>query len=260
MAYIPGFKHDLFISYAHVDNLNTNEERGWVEQFKERLEVKLSMRVGRPGVVKIWCDPALNGAHLFDRTIQESINSSAIFLALTSTGYLASEYCRQELRWFCQKARSEPHGMAVGDRMRVLNLLLNNIPYREWPEEYGRTLGFPLHDSECEEDLGYASDPMGRIFEQQLRKVVDAIHGTMIALREAAPVANRPGSEPSSENKNITPIADFSHTVFLADTADSLRVIRKRVMNDLQQQEFALRATSRRHTSPGCMKKKLWPE
>jgi hypothetical protein len=31
MAYIPGFKHAIFISYAHLDNIPlSNEERGWI--------------------------------------------------------------------------------------------------------------------------------------------------------------------------------------------------------------------------------------
>lgn len=40
MGYIPNFEHDIFISYAHVDNLD-----GWVEAFHQHLEVRLA-RVG----------------------------------------------------------------------------------------------------------------------------------------------------------------------------------------------------------------------
>jgi hypothetical protein len=32
MAYIPGFEHAIFISYAHLDNIHlSNEERGWID-------------------------------------------------------------------------------------------------------------------------------------------------------------------------------------------------------------------------------------
>ena len=38
MAYIPGFEHDIFISYAHVDNAPLDEEEdGWVMKLHTSL-------------------------------------------------------------------------------------------------------------------------------------------------------------------------------------------------------------------------------
>ena len=93
MSYLPGFDYDIFISYAHVNNQRADErDEGWVAQFQKHLEVQLSMLVGRVGVVKIWWDTELDGSRLFDQTIQDRINRSALFIALTSNGYLASDY------------------------------------------------------------------------------------------------------------------------------------------------------------------------
>ena len=104
MAYVPDFEYDIFISYAHVDNLKTpNESKGWITTFEEFLAVLLSRRVGEIDGVKIWRDLTLDGSQLFDETIQNRIKESAIFLAFTSTGYLTSDYCRKELDWFHQK-------------------------------------------------------------------------------------------------------------------------------------------------------------
>jgi len=98
MAYVPNFEYDIFISYAHVDNLTTPAESdGWISTFEKCLAVLLSQRVGKMGTIKIWRDPSLDGSQLFDTTIQNRINQSALFLAFTSTGYLSSDYCRQEL-------------------------------------------------------------------------------------------------------------------------------------------------------------------
>ena len=146
MGYLPGYQHDIFISYAHVDNVAANEEPGWVTRFREHLDVQLSKRVGRIGAVKIWQDPSLEGSQLFDKTIEDAINSSGLFIALTSSGYLASEYCQQEVRWFHRKAGGESPGLVVGDRSRFFNVLLNNVPFTEWPAEFGRTSGFPFPD------------------------------------------------------------------------------------------------------------------
>ena len=98
MGFLPDYEDDIFISYAHVDNLTTpGESKGWIETFEEFLAVFLSRRVGRIGSVKIWRDPTLDGSQLFDKTIEDRIQKSAIFLSFTSTWHLASEYCQQEL-------------------------------------------------------------------------------------------------------------------------------------------------------------------
>ncbi|MFP5261107.1 MAG: toll/interleukin-1 receptor domain-containing protein [Blastocatellia bacterium] len=230
MGYLPEFDYDIFISYAHVDDETADKgEPGWVAQFREHLEVQLSKRVGRVGAVKIWQDPALEGCQLFDQTIRDGINRSALFLALTSAGYLASEYCRQELKWFCSKAGAEAVGLSVGDRMRVFNLLLNNIPYEQWPPEFGRTSGYPFHDAERDDEFGYPSDPKDKSFQQQMRKLVDSIYKTLAALKEKQPEAARP---PRQEEQ----MAEASFTVFLADTADTLRKLRSRVVSELEQE------------------------
>ena len=85
MAYVPKFEFDIFISYAHVDNLTTpGESQGWIETFQKFLEVFLSRRVGRIGSVEIWRDPTLDGSQLFDQTIENRIQKSAVFLAFKS--------------------------------------------------------------------------------------------------------------------------------------------------------------------------------
>lgn len=222
MAYVPNFEYDIFISYAHVDNLTTpGESKGWIETFEEFLAVFLSRRVGRIGSVKIWRDPTLDGSQLFDKTIEDKIKKSAVFLAFTSTGYLASEYCQKELKWFHDYATNNQLGVSVGERMRVLNVLLNNIPHCDWPEYYGRTSGYDFFNAENEEDLGYPMKTAGEVFEERLRKLVEAIYRTLVAIKElAAP-------------KEVVAQPAFTKTIYLADTSDTLVRYRKRLLNDL---------------------------
>lgn len=250
MAYVPGYDYDIFISYAHVDNLTAEEdEDGWVAQFQKHLEVRLSMLAGRVGLVKIWWDDRLDGSRLFDKTIQDAINGSALFVALTSNGYLASEYCQQELGWFHGKAQQEPVGLTLGDRARIFNLLLQNIPYQSWPEKYGRTSGYPFHDAERDDELGAPHDPKEKAFKQQLRELSEAIFGTLKTCKEVtasgkAPTNAAPGanSEPAKEKEAVAATATTGQTVFLADTSDALRTLRRRIVNELQQQGITLAA------------------
>ena len=109
MAYLPNFEFDVFISYAHVDDLTAlgSGSPGWVHQFHEQLKIYLWKRAGRADSVKIWRDPVLDGNQLFDRTIQERVERSALFVALTSQGYVESEYCLKELHCFHRRATAD---------------------------------------------------------------------------------------------------------------------------------------------------------
>lgn len=226
MGWVPGFANDVLISYARVDNETADGDpsRGWISQFHRHLEVALSKKIGRLNTVVIWRDiREIRGNQLFDNTIEEAVDGSAVFLALHSHGYLASEYCRQELAAFYNKARREPAGLAVGDQHRIFNLLLNNIPRAGWPAELGRTSGFPIHDAADPDTDGEPSAIGSEAFVRQVRAIAEAVHCTLDRLREAN---TAPAAPPPNENR---------FTVFLADTADTLRVVRKRVLNELSQ-------------------------
>ncbi len=86
MAYVPGYRHDLFISYAHGD------DREWIALLVARLEPALKQRLGiRPA---IWIDDdQLRASRDFSVEIPESVRSSAVFLLLTSPTYIRSSYC-----------------------------------------------------------------------------------------------------------------------------------------------------------------------
>ncbi len=53
------------------------------------------------GEVKIWWDnKRLDGSKLFDESIKEGIEKSAVIVCLTSPAYLNSDYCCKELELF----------------------------------------------------------------------------------------------------------------------------------------------------------------
>src|SRR5215469_11369739 len=145
VGWASAFEYDVFISYARVDNGTVelpegDPEHGWVAQFHKTLEVALSKRAGRIGAVKIWRDTRmLQGNQYFDRTIENAIHNSAIFLVLTSYGYLASDYCAKELDVFYRKAKADGIGLSEGDESRIFNLLLYNVPRSRWPRECAGT-------------------------------------------------------------------------------------------------------------------------
>ena len=236
MGYLADFDFEIFVSYAHVDELTTGEEKfGWVTQFYDYLETMLWKRFGDKGAIKIWRDPELAKNQDFNQTIRNAINRSALFIALHSEGWNQSSYCQQELSWFCSKAQAEKFGLAIGDRRRVFNLLLNNIPWKVWPKPFVGAAGYTFHDSERDDDLGFPCAISGPIFQQQLRALVNDITTTLKLFRQLNPPTHAevlPDSSPQPET--ATPVG-IPKTVFLATTSDNLRRTQERVANELQQ-------------------------
>ena len=57
MAYVPGYENDIFVSYAHVDNIPLSGiSKGWVETFIDNLATKLAQKIGRTDLFKLWDD------------------------------------------------------------------------------------------------------------------------------------------------------------------------------------------------------------
>lgn len=230
MAYIDGFEYDIFISYAHVDNLVASGESPWVEQFHEKLEIALAKRIGRMGLVKIWRDKRLDPAQFFDQTIQTAIEKSAIFLALTSHAYLESDYCQQELQMFYKKAQAESYNLQIGDFSRIYNILLNNFPPSKWPSEYGRISGHPFYDAKDADDLGEPTDQTERSFQDQLVVLKDSLCNMLLTFKEVAGISKTEKVEKEIKGSQDCP------SVFFADVIDSLRPVRARVISELERQ------------------------
>jgi len=77
MAYTTGFDHDLFISFSHEDNLAPEGQEGWVELFRESLEIWLQRR-GLKGLDVWWDKEQLRGNTDFDARCERALNTTAL--------------------------------------------------------------------------------------------------------------------------------------------------------------------------------------
>ncbi|MCX6303726.1 MAG: toll/interleukin-1 receptor domain-containing protein [Bacteroidetes bacterium] len=235
MAFVPGFEYDIFISYAHVDNYAfTGQSYGWIEGFYKNLNAILAKRFGRSDMVKIWWDiNKLDGSVLFGQSIDEGIKNSAIMVCLLSHGYLKSDYCHKELELFCKKAKSEMAGLHVGNRSRIINVLLYNIPFSEWPPEISGISGFPFHDAKEAEGYGWTLDTDTEDFRNRLKKLSDAIYTLVNDLRKTV---NQQSFQPDMTEKGNSSRV----TIFMGDVSDPLRNVRKRTITDLEKKAFQI--------------------
>ncbi|MCP4043363.1 MAG: toll/interleukin-1 receptor domain-containing protein [Gammaproteobacteria bacterium] len=219
MAFVPGFEYDIFISYTHKDNVSMGSEPGWVKQFHDFLEKWLENRRGLSGL-RVWRANELDGNTRFDVAIEDKLKKSALFFALHSRNYPKSDYCRKELDWFHQHNGDRPGGLMVGDRTRIFNILLNNLPHDQWQREFAGSIGFPMHDAESEDELGEFTSPQDPSFGRQLRKIVDAAEETLKEMVSIEPPVDRQQ-------------APDEVRIFIADVADPQQSVRERIIAEI---------------------------
>lgn len=102
MTYLAGYDFDLFVSYAHVNNIPVESaDHGWVDALISNLKLALGMKLGRSDAASVWLDGQnLRGNHAVSGHIPEQVKRSALFLAVLSPGYASSEFCLKELQAF----------------------------------------------------------------------------------------------------------------------------------------------------------------
>jgi hypothetical protein len=113
MAYVPGYRHDCFLSYAHKD-------AAWVSALQEQLTERLLLRLGSE--CEIWHDEnKLRTGHDFAAELDHAIRASTTFIAVLSRSYQASAYCEQELDAFLEEAANAE--LETGGYGRVLKVI-----------------------------------------------------------------------------------------------------------------------------------------
>jgi hypothetical protein len=142
------FEHDVFISYAHLDDEPlVAGEPGWITELHSVLEKRLAMLLGeRP---RIWRDPELRGNQIFDDAIAHGFEGAALFLPVVTPRYVRSDYCQKELTEFCRKALDEG-GLGLEDRSRILKVMKTPVEVEEQPPPMNRVLGYDFYRIEPE--------------------------------------------------------------------------------------------------------------
>jgi hypothetical protein len=91
------FTYDIFISYAHLDDLSPfGNEKGWIDLFHERLSVLVSQALGYE--LRIWRDGHnLQGNDVLQGAIAEGITQSLLLVPIISPRYVQSDWCNREM-------------------------------------------------------------------------------------------------------------------------------------------------------------------
>jgi len=163
MAYIPGCGADVFISYAHRDNLD-----GWISRLRSKLAEKLNPFLA--GHAEVWFDDRLAPGVYFREEIQQKLKNTPIFVAVVSPSYLDSEFSIvHELDWFQNQGGRDIIQLLKAPLLAGQEVPLPKTQYKLF---YKESDGSPLE---------------GRAQERAMDEVVAAIHRTLRELWEIRP-------------------------------------------------------------------------
>lgn len=225
MSIVPGFAHDLFVSYAHFDNDEDAQGVRWVSRFQLDLKHTLRQRLGEDPDIFFDTRSFEVGDHV-DFLIENARNS-AVFVALLSPSYVAREFTIRELQAFCA------HG---GDAAAVVTVeLLPVEDDRIHPLLQGRKRTPFWWKDVAEQDipLRLTAKFNPEVYNERLQILTHQIKKLLAERRQnpaASPVANTtPSTAPSGG------IAPARSAVLLAQTTDDLYDERERVRACLEQ-------------------------
>lgn len=102
MAAVPGYRHDVFVSYAHSDNVPVaGTGVGFVSQLVSDLKTEVGRKVGKG--LDIWWDHySLTGNTLVTPELMAAAGDCASIVVVASPAYLRSEWCDRERGTFFQ--------------------------------------------------------------------------------------------------------------------------------------------------------------
>ena len=158
MGYVPGYKNDIFVSYAHIDdNLLPGVQSGWVTTLIGCIKTRLAQRLGRSDAYKLWMDVELARHVKLTPQIMDALRQTAIMIIVLSPGYLASEWCKREKNKFLELIKQSSSRVFIIERDIIEDQdrpaeFQDLIPFRFWVRDREgkppRILGCPAPDKD----------------------------------------------------------------------------------------------------------------
>jgi hypothetical protein len=236
LAFVPGYKFDLFISYAHLDNVAvTDADPGWVHHFGQRLRASLQMRLGSKDFNMYFDNINLRGHHAIEG-ISDQARDAAVLVVVLSNSYLQSDFCMQkELKVFLER---DAHAR---DRIYVVRKSPLDDPSLKQPAELYRLRGCDFwEEDQHKEPLTLGQDvEIDDRYRKALAKAANDICTVLRGVKEKDP-------GPTKGKHNGT-----RQTVLLAEVTEDLHYKREQVKTGLEQYGIAVLPGDVRYPRPG---------
>ena len=198
MAYVPGFKYDVFISYAHPSNqVARGHVNGWVTELRDELKRRLSSEMA-PSPMVYMDDSSLRKAGAYPEDLESAISSSALLLTINCEPYFSSEWCTFELELFRRRFGLDPRTSDSGRRIvEVYKSLFSDgrVPKIQTDSEgIWFCSGRRPQDDEEAGTPEYTFELGDKEYERAVQTLVHAVRRLLALMRRAAPIIalNRP--------------------------------------------------------------------
>ena len=215
MGFVPGYENDIFISYAHNDNLPVGAVR-WVERLHENLENRLTQLLGkRPG---IWRDRRLDSTDQVNGQLDARINTSATLLAILSPSYFESKWCAWEREKFIESAKLRA-GLSVANKSRIAKVVKTFVDFDQFPTEFKETLGssFLREDKSAGKHFELKLDSPD--FEEKFEHLADSLATLLKLLKDHV----------------VTTPVSADKTIYLAETTSDLESVRESIQRAFER-------------------------
>jgi hypothetical protein len=223
------FENDVFISYAHIDDLPLVEgQKGWISSFHRALDIRLAQLMGRQP--SIWRDPKLQGNDIFGDRLVQRLPRVALLVSVLSPRYVRSEWCMRELNEFV-KATAATGGLRQGNKARVFKIVKTPVPIAQQPPEFQALLGYDFFNVDPEvgraRELSQTGDPESqRLYWLKLDDLAHDIADFLGRMEQGGAAISVPGAAAAGEPED-------SKAVYLAETSFDLREERDVIRREL---------------------------
>jgi serine/threonine protein kinase len=234
------FEHDIFISYAQLDNeAQLAGQEGWVSAFHRSLEVRVGQLLGKKP--NIWRDPKLSGNDDLEEAQFKHIPSSALILTVLSPRYLKSEWCAKELQAFLN-ASVQTGGPKWGAKYRVFKVVKTPTPVERHPPQIQALLGYEFY--KVDPETGRTRE-LNQIFGPEAQRdywarLDDLAHDLVELLEKVEPGSETVDlSDPGARVMSVSS-EPSKGVIYLAHTSHDLKEEHDVLRRDLQRHGYQI--------------------
>lgn len=212
-------EHDVFISYAHLDNepLRPDEpDTGWVSRFDRALNIFLSQELGRRA--KIWRDRNMYSNDYIWDTVKEHLLKSLTLVSVISPSYINSRWCPLELNTYREKNQ-----IRVGNKSRIFKVIKK--PVKEIPEKLEDlfrevlAVSFFEHEQSTNKTHGFLVE-FGGEWEQKFYREIDLLAQEIAQLLETVQNTKPINLPETAEPSTLKPF--LGKTIYMAEPSPDL--------------------------------------
>ncbi len=225
------FENDIFISYAHIDNLSLDpNQEGWIAAFNHALAIRLAQLRGQ--TPRIWRDPKLQGNDYFSDTILEQFPKVALLVSVLSPRYVKSEWCLRELQHFSQAA-AQTGGVRITDKSRIFKVIKTHLPLDKQPPELQQLLGYEFYEFDQANRPREFGKTFGPDSERKYWAKLEDLAYDIYQLLETLETVQET-QETGGQQTESAPAEPAGKTIYLAETPFELEDERDQIKRELQ--------------------------